>query len=147
VVKNIEEYLSTQFDERWKLPSNAETLPMRTSYRPGLDISPELGQTEAAYNMSLIGILQWIVELGQVDVCLKCSMIMSSHTALPRGGHYLYQLLQTFGYLKKYHNTGMVFDPSDPVIDESSSELKDWTSSDFGHLQGKEEIPTNIPGP
>jgi hypothetical protein len=146
VVKNIEEYLSTQFDERWKLPSNAETLPMRTSYCPGLDISPELGRTEAAYNMSLIGILQRIVELGRVDVCLKCSMIMSSHTALPRGG-YLHQLFQTFGYLKKYPTTEMVFDPSDPVTDESLSELKDWTSSDFGHLQGKEEFLTNIPEP
>jgi hypothetical protein len=41
----------------------------------------------------------------------------------------------------------MVFDPSDPVDDESLFELKDWTSSEFGHLQGKEEMPTNMPEP
>jgi hypothetical protein len=48
MVKNVEEYISTQNDERWKLPSKAET-PMRTSYHPELDVSPKLGPTEAAY--------------------------------------------------------------------------------------------------
>jgi hypothetical protein len=38
-VKNVEEYLSTQSDERWKLPAKAET-PMRTSYHPELDVLP-----------------------------------------------------------------------------------------------------------
>jgi hypothetical protein len=42
-VKNVEEYLATRNNERWKLlPGRAET-PMRTAYRPELDVSPELG--------------------------------------------------------------------------------------------------------
>ena len=137
-VKNVEEYLSKRDDINWKLPTRAET-PIQTSYRPELDVSPELQPIDAAYYMSLIGVLRWIVELGRVDICLECSML-SSHLALPREGH-LYQ------YLKKYHNTEMVYDPSDPVIDESEFEFKDWTSSEFGHLQGKEELPTNMPEP
>ena len=52
-----------------------------------------------------------------------------------------------FAYLKKYHNTEMVFDPSDPVVDESNFERKDWTSSEFGHVEGKEELPPNMPEP
>ncbi len=40
----------------------------------------------------------------------------------------------------------MVYDPSDPVIDESLFERKDWASSEFGsHL--KEDLPTNMPEP
>jgi hypothetical protein len=143
-VKNVEEYLAKRDNVNWNLPTRAET-PMQTSYRPELDVSPELQPTDAAYYMSLIGVLRWIVELGRVDICLECSML-SSHLALPREGH-LYQLFQCFAYLKKYHNTEMVYDPSDPVIDESVFELKDWTSSEFGHLQGKEELPTNMPEP
>jgi len=143
-VKNVEEYLSKRDNVHWKLPAKAET-PMRTSYRPELDVTPELQPADASYYMSLIGILRWIVELGRVDVCLECSML-SSHLALPREGH-LYQLFQVFAYLKKYHNTEMVYDPSDPCIDESAFELKDWTSSEFGHLQGKEELPPNMPEP
>ena len=72
--------------------------------------------------------------------------MMSSHLALPREGH-LIHVLQISAYLKKYHNNKMVFDPSDPVIDESSFAQGDWTSSEFGHLQGKEELPCNMPEP
>ena len=85
-----------------------------------------------------------MVELGRIDICLETSM-MSSHLALPREGH-LQQVLHIFGYLKKYHNAELVFDPSDPVIDEALFERRDWASSEFGdHLT--EEIPSNMPQP
>ena len=129
---------------KWRLPAKAET-PIPSSYRPELDISQELGLQDAAYYMSLIGVLRWIVELGRVDICLEVSM-MSSHLALPREGH-LRSVLQIFAYLKKYHNAEMVFDPSDPVVDYLAYEAKDWTSSEFGHVQGIEEIPSNTPEP
>jgi hypothetical protein len=48
--------------------------------------------------------------------------MLSFHLALPREGH-LYQLFQVFASLKKYHNTEMVYDPSDPCIVESAFEL------------------------
>jgi hypothetical protein len=72
--------------------------------------------------------------------------MMSSHLALPREVH-LQQVLHIFAHLKKSHNTEMVFDPSNPVIDESVFEHKDWTSSEFGHVQGKEELPQKAPQP
>ena len=141
-VKNVETYLEKQ--ERWKLPTGAET-PMVTSYRPELDISPELNDADAAYYMSLIGILRWMVELGRVDICLEVSM-MSSHLALPREGH-LEQLFHIFAHLKKYHNAEQVYDPSEPEIDKSKFEQRDWTASEFGHIQGQEELPANMPEP
>jgi hypothetical protein len=143
-VKNVEAYLSMIDDERWRLPEKAET-PLQTSYRPELDVTPELEPSNAAYYQSLVGMLQWMVELGRVDICLECSM-MSSHLAMPREGH-LYQLFQMFAYLRKYHNTEMVFHLSDPIIDESSFELRDWTLSEFGHIQGREELPPIMPEP
>ena len=141
-VKNVESYLNAQ--DKYSMPRRAET-PMTTSYRPELDVTPELDPTKAAYYMSLIGILRWMVELGRVDICLEVSM-MSSHMALPREGH-LTQLFHIFSYLSKYHNTEMVFDPSDPVINESKYQRRDWTSSEFGHLQRKKIVPPNMPEP
>ena len=41
----------------------------------------------------------------------------------------------------------MVFDPSDPVIDEATFERKDWTSSEFGRIDGIEELPPRMPVP
>ena len=72
--------------------------------------------------------------------------MMSSHLALPREGH-LEQVLHIFAYLKKYHNTELVYDPSDPVVDENDFERRDWASSEFGHVEGKEEFPANMPEP
>ena len=72
--------------------------------------------------------------------------MMSSHLALPREGH-IEQVFQIFAYLKKYHNTEMVYDPTEPEIDRASFELRDWTSSEFGHLQGKEIMPPTMPEP
>jgi hypothetical protein len=143
-VKNVEEQLSKRDDVNWVLPTKAET-PLCASCRPELDVSPELQPTDAACHMSLIGMLRWIVALGRVDVCLEYSML-SSHLALPREGH-LHQLFQVFACLKKHHNAEMVCDPSNPVIDESAFEQKDWTSSEFGQIQGKEELPPSMPEP
>jgi hypothetical protein len=72
--------------------------------------------------------------------------MLSSHLALPREGHPC-QLFQVFACLKKHHNSEMVCDPSDPCVAEADFEVKDWTSSEFGHLQGKEELPPNMPEP
>ena len=104
------------------MPRKSET-PMTTSYCPELDITPELSSKEASYYISPIEILRWIVELGRVDIYLEVS-IMFSHIAMLREGH-LAQLFHIFSYLKKYHNTEMVFDLSDPVIDESKHQQQD----------------------
>ena len=83
-----------------------------------------------------------MVELGRVHICIEVSM-MSSHMAFPREGH-LDQLLHIFGYLKKHHNSEMVFDPSEPDIDMSLFQREDWSSMVYGE-DLKEEIPSNAP--
>ena len=141
-VTNVKNYIAK--GGRWSMPKNSNT-PLTTSYRPELDVSPELNPEDASYYMSLVGILRWIVELGRVDICLEVSM-MSSHMALPREGH-MRELLHIFSYLNKYSNTELVFDPSEPNIDEDAFQRKDWTSSEFGHISGEEELPPNSPAP
>lgn len=143
-VKNVESYIAKPENGQRKLPKRVET-PTRTAYRPEIDITPELGAKDATYYQSLIGILRWIVELGRADICLEVSL-MSSHLTMPREGH-LEEVLRIFGYLKSHHNAEMVFDPSDPVIDETLFERRDWSTSEFGHLDEKEVLPSNMPEP
>ena len=68
------------------------------------------------------------------------------HLALPREGH-LEQVFHIFAYLKKFHNAELVYDPTEPDIDPSQFDIKDWASSEFGHLEGKEEMPPKQPEP
>ena len=62
-IKNVEAYISNNATGQWKLQAKAET-PLRATYRPELDLSPEMGHEDASYYQSLIGILCWIVEFG-----------------------------------------------------------------------------------
>ena len=54
------------------------------------------------------------------------------------------QLFIIFADLIMQHNMELVYDPSVPEIDKSKFELKDWTSSEFGHIQGQEELLLDI---
>ena len=56
---------------------------MTSGYRPEIDITHELGEEDAAYLHSLIGVLRWIVESGRVDINVEASML-SSHLKIPR---------------------------------------------------------------
>ena len=144
-VANVEKALADRQrlgDNRFKLPPRPRT-PIQSSYRVELDISPELDAKDASYYQSLIGILRWIVELGRVDICIECS-IMSSQIVLPRVGH-LEQVLNIFGYLKSHHNAELVFDPTPPEIDHAAFDRRDWSTSEFGHLEQQEEKPRNAP--
>ena len=147
-ISNVYDHLKDRLakgDTRYSIP-NRVTTQMKTIYRPELDVSPELNATDGAYyHQSLIGILRWMVELGRVDITLEVSM-MSSHLALPREGH-LEQVFHIFGYLKAHPNTELVFDPTVPDLDLSGFEQRDWTTSEFGHLQGKEEVSPKMPQP
>jgi hypothetical protein len=137
-IDNVEKYLEAR---NAKLPCRANT-PLSPNYRPELDVTDELQNVDAAYYQSLIGILRWMVELGRIDITCEVSM-MSSHLALPRVGH-LNQLIHMFAYLKKNHNSEIVFDPSDPDIDYELFGRKDWSSSEFSQVDG-EELPPNAP--
>ena len=134
-VKNVEEYIAKH---GWKLP-RANT-PLRTTYRPELDLTNELDKIDSTYYQSLIDILRWVVELGRLDICLETSM-MSSHLALSREGH-LEQVLHIFGYLKIHKKMRLLFDPSYPRINENWFKRYDW--QDF-YRDAKENIPSNMP--
>ena len=94
---------------------NIAPAPMSNDYRPEIDISPELDAIDAVYYQSSIGILQWMVELGCVDITTEVSMLLSC-LVLPREG-YLKRLFRMFAYLEKQHNSEMVFDHIVHTID------------------------------
>ena len=139
---NVESYLKKK---GLSFPKSCDS-PLPTSYRPELDVTPELSVEYASHFQSLIGVLRWIVELGRVDIFLEASM-MASCVALPHEGH-LEMLYRMFAHLKKYHNTEMVFDPSKPSINNDDFERKDWSCSEFSSTIKKErELHPRTPTP
>jgi hypothetical protein len=59
---------------------------LSSGYEPNLDVTPELDAERSSLYQSQIGVLRWMVEIGQVDILTDVS-VLSSHLALPREGH------------------------------------------------------------
>ena len=83
-----------------------------------------------------------MVELGRIDICCKVSMI-SSHLAFPREGN-LAQFFHIFAYLKRNHNSALLFDPSYRDINIGTFLKHDWTKF-YGNV--KEAMPPDMPEP
>ena len=71
---------------------------------------------------------------------------MSIHIALPKQGH-MEQLYHLFSYLNKYHNSELILDPSDKVIDQDEFERQYLTSGKFFHVSGNQYLPPNVTDP
>ena len=63
-VSNVESYLQRRGE---KLRAKAKNV-LPKSYRPEIDVSEKLEAKASSYYQSLIGVLRWMVELGQVDI-------------------------------------------------------------------------------
>ena len=95
-VNAVTKYLTNLGDRRWSMPKKAAN-PFPGDYEPELDTTPILNPELSSWYASLIGMLRWMVEIGQVDIITEVSK-MASQMALPRKGH-LDALMHIFGFL------------------------------------------------
>ena len=101
-----------------------------------------LNSTHANFYQHLVGVLQWILELGRVDAIAEISML-SSYLCNPRDGH-MDAALHVYSYFKSHHNARLVLDPSYPEIDQSNFIHRNWNNA-YGDV--KEELPPDMPEP
>jgi hypothetical protein len=95
-------------------------IPMVSSDHPEMDDSNILtGEIHQKCQM-LVGILNWIVSLGRLDIGYATASL-SRFVACPRQGH-LDRALYTFGYLKKKPNKRYIIDSRDPKIVQNGAE-------------------------
>jgi hypothetical protein len=89
------------------------------NYQPKLDVLDELGLELSSCYLQLIGIAQWAIELGHINIHHKVSLL-SQYQANPRVGH-LEALYHVFAYMKSLLDIGcLAFDPKSPMVDESA---------------------------
>jgi len=124
------------------LPTKSVSTPLRPDYHPELDATSFLEDDAAHYYLSLIGTLQWLSELGRIDICHAVG-VMSRYNALPRQGH-LDAVIRIFAYLKHHKNSKLVFDTCQRDFPESSFIQHDWTEM---YPDATEDIPERYPVP
>ena len=84
--------------------------------------------------------VNWPTELGRVHILFEVSLL-SQHLALPREGH-LEQVLHIFGFLKENKKLRILFDCSQPEMDERWFKEYEW--SDY-YRYAEEKVTTNMP--
>jgi hypothetical protein len=120
------------------LPTHVMT-PLSHGYRPELDQSRKLDAKRGQYYQSLIGVLQWICELGRIDILVAVSML-SCYVVSPREGHLQQVFHLLFAFLKHHKCSRMVFDNMEPIFDETAFRVCHWTEF---YPDAEEAIPHN----
>ena len=88
--------------------------PMKAGDHLELDDSTLLSDEDHTKYQMLIGMLNWIVTIGRLDIAFATSSL-SRFVASPRRGH-MDRALYIFGYLKKRPNRRIRIDSRDPII-------------------------------
>jgi hypothetical protein len=133
-IRNVKNWL----DERGSYLQTKCSSVLPSGYWPELDVSDYCNDEEAYYFQQQIGVLQWAIELGCIDITAEVSML-AAFTAAPRHGH-LQALFHIFAYLSNHDRYKLVFD--DGYIKITDEVEADWTSF---YPEAKEHIPTNMP--
>ena len=81
--------------------------PLVPGDHPELDDSAEVNDDKRQQYQSMIGMLQWAVTLGRIDIACAV-MTMSRFRVAPREGHFK-RVVRIFCFLRTYKKTGIKF--------------------------------------
>ena len=117
--------------------------PLEHGDHPKLDTSPLLNINGIKIYQSLIGSLQWAIQIGRFDVG-TATMTMSRFRAFPRQGH-LDRAKRIIGYLSKMRHAVIRIRTEEMNFSDLPCKEFDWKYSVYG--DPKEEIPSDMPTP
>lgn len=119
------------------------TSPLVKGDHPELDASELLDLEGIKIYQSLIGALQWVIQIGRWDIATAV-MTLSRFRAAPRQGH-LDRAKRIHGYLRKYKHGVVRIDPTVPDHSDVPTKEYDWERSCYPGA--KELVPDDVPKP
>ena len=140
--KYIEKCVAT-FERLFGKKPHKYKSPLPKGDHPELDTSPLLSEENVKIYQSLIGALQWSVQIGRFDVG-TATMTMSRFRAAPREGH-LERVKQIYGYLWNMKEATVCIRTEEPDYSQYPESHHDW---EYTCYHGAEElIPEDAPTP
>ena len=130
---NMEEYCKEtirKYESKHNITLKKENIPMPVDSKPETDTSEILDEAEHKDYQHIVGICQWLVIRGRIDITYAVSSL-SRFSTCPRKGHHTLAK-KILGYLKKYPKKGIVIDPTPPRISEYPNTPPE-KFEEFGH--------------
>lgn len=146
---NMEEFIKEairKYEKKHNITLRKENTPMQTNAHPEQDQSEMLGTNDHKDFQHIIGICQWLVIRGRIDITYATSSLSRFSTS-PREGHWT-MAKRILGYLKKYPKKGLVINPATPKTSDDADTQQD-SYEDFGHQYKDfvEELDPGFPEP
>ena len=138
--KYIEHMISSYVRLFGKKPTEASS-PLERGDNPELDDSDFLDVENIKKYQSMIGSIQWVIQIGRLDITTAC-MTMSGFRAQPRIGH-MVRLRRIYGYLSKMRQAVIRIRTGVPDYSSLPNDDRDWTHSVYAGA--KEEMPIGAP--
>ena len=135
-IKTVKSWLS----EEDKQLTRIAKAPPSSRYQPELDVLDILGPDATNWFQNIIRILNWIVELGRVDINNSVERL-TTFLSIPRAGN-LRASLHMFSYLDHYDRTKLVFDPSMPSHIVNFNKVKNCQEH---YPYAEDDFPLNMP--
>lgn len=117
--------------------------PLVKGDHPELDSSELLDMDQTKIYQSMIGALQWTVQIGRFDIAVAV-MTMSRFRAAPRRGH-LERVKRIYGYLSKMRHGVIRMRTDVPDFSNIPEKHYDWEHTCYHGA--KEALPTDAPTP
>ena len=124
------------------LPPKKVTSPIEPRDHPELDTSKLLDEKAKRLYWSVLGMLQWAVTIGRMDIHTAV-MTMGRFRAEPREGH-LKRIERIYAFLRHYKSSLIKFRMEMPDYSKYHQIDYDWKYL-YGDMQ--EEIPDNMLAP
>jgi len=126
--RNTSAEQSQLWKKEWEKLYKKASSPLPDDYHAEMDITPLLSLDDCQLFASYIGILQWVVELVQIDLTQAVSL-MTQFCNAPCKGH-MVAVLRIFCFIKGHLNAKVVFDPA----------YRDWTTQEWHDDAGWKEF-------
>jgi hypothetical protein len=117
--------------------------PLEKGDHPELDSTELLDDEGIKIYQSLIGALQWAIQIGRFDIGTAV-MTLSRFRAAPRKGH-LDRVKRVHGYLRRMDRGAIRFNTEEPDFSHIPEKVYDWAYTCYG--DAKEDIPDDAPRP
>jgi len=117
--------------------------PLEKGDHPELDTSELLDMDQTKLYQSMIGALQWVIQLGRFDVATAV-MTLSRFRAAPRQGH-LDRVKRAYGYMSKMREGAIRMRTGIPDSSPYPDKVYDWEHSCY--RGAKEQVPDDAPRP
>ena len=123
-----------------------EKSPMSPDEHPELDASSFLDPPRHREYQHIIGMCQWMITAGRMDICYAITSL-SRYSSAPREGHLLLAQ-KVLGYLRTYPDRGYYVNPKEPEFVNQAYERVN-VPQDFGNQYKyfKEDIDPRAPEP